>query len=419
MAGKNRGKAAAALAVLVVLASGCNSKLLRPPAIVYADSGEYGVKTSVREQNRSFPSVFTAFLPSTVALHPGDAVNFQLRDTGEPHSIALGTIVDAAVNAAEGLGPAATLKQIEARKEMKAVPSVFSERTEDGVVQLNASAAERCFLDDGLPSKEPCIEAEQPDFDGTQPFFSSGVLEEGEPFRIRLSDETRPGSYRFMCLVHRSTMTGTLDVVDKSTDRPAVAQLREQADREQDEVASTLEPSVRDAATDAEPDGGPVLAATGPEGLSRVRVGVLRPRGVHDRRYAVAVVAPPRAHHLLQPVPGSEGGLHPGRRRRRPREPGRLVTGVERCAPRGSRQGRRAEEVVRDRRRDVGRRGGVELRGDPRDTADEGYLRDALLEGRDLPVLLLDPPFDARAGRRFRALDPLAPAMSEYPSAPR
>jgi plastocyanin len=273
-----RGRqAAAALIVLVLLvfgASGCNSKLLRPPAIVFADSGEYGVKTSVREENRSFPSVLTAFLPSAVPLHPGDSVNFQLRDTGEPHSVALGGIIDAAVDAAEALGPSATLKQIEALKQMKAVPSVISTRvgTGDlaGVPELNGAAAERCFLADGLPSApSTCTEVDQPDFDGTQPFFSSGVLEEGEPFRIKLSDETRPGSYRFMCLVHRSAMTGALEVVDKNADRPAVAKLREDADREQNEVASTLEPAARIAATDAKQDGGPVITGTGPEGLSR------------------------------------------------------------------------------------------------------------------------------------------------------
>lgn len=260
-------RATTLLFVLVVLASGCNSKLLRPPAIVFADSGEYGVKTSVREENRAFPSVFTAFVPSQVPLHPGDALNFQLRDTGEPHSVALGTLVNAAVDAAEALGPTATLKQIEALKPMKAVPSVFSTKLSDGVLGLNGSAAERCFV--SPTGAEPCEETDQPDFDGTQPFFSSGVLEEGEPFRLKLSDDTAPGTYRFMCLVHRSTMTGTVEVVDKKTERPPVADLRAQADAEQDEIASTLEPSAREAATDAKVDGGPVIAGTGPEGLSR------------------------------------------------------------------------------------------------------------------------------------------------------
>jgi plastocyanin len=84
-------------------------------------------------------------------------------------------------------------------------------------------------------------------------------------------------------------MTGTLEVVDTGASRPAVAQLREQADREQDEIASTLEPAARDAATDADPDGGPILAGTGPEGLSRGFVSAF-----FDRETRAEVDAPVR-----------------------------------------------------------------------------------------------------------------------------
>jgi hypothetical protein len=118
-------KVAAATLAVIALASACNSSLLRPPAIIFVDAGELSIRTTIRDEGRRYPSVFLAYVPSQVPLHPGDEVNFQLRDSGEAHSIAMGTLVDAAVQAVDNLGPTATLKQIEARKEMKAVPSVF------------------------------------------------------------------------------------------------------------------------------------------------------------------------------------------------------------------------------------------------------------------------------------------------------
>lgn len=266
----------AALAV-VALAPGCNSKLLRPPAIIFADSGEFAVKTSIREDDRAYPSVFTAFVPSQVPLHPGDAVNFQLQDTGEPHAVAMGRLVDAAVTAAEALGPSATLKQIENLKAMKKIPAMIPFVQRKGVPQLNASAAERCFLESGAPPNSPsggapaCDEADQPDFNGGQSFFSSGVLEEGEPFRLKLAADTPPGSYRFMCLVHRSAMTGTIEARPTGVERPPVAELRAQAESEEREVGSSLEPSLREAGVEAFDRKGasPVFAGTGPRGISR------------------------------------------------------------------------------------------------------------------------------------------------------
>lgn len=262
--------AAAALAV-VAITSACNSKLLRPPAIIFVDSGEFAVRTTIREEGRRYPSVFLAYLPSKVPLHASDEVNFQLQDTGEPHTVAMGTLIDAAVQAAEALGPSASLRQLEGLKEMKKVPSVFPGALKGEVPKVNPSAAERCFLDEGAPSKATCADTDQPDFSGRQAFFSSGVLEEGEPFRITVAPNASAGTYRFMCLVHRSAMTGALEVRPKDAERPAVADLRTEADNEEGEVASSLEPAARVAgvaAFDAKGKG-PVLAATGPRGLSR------------------------------------------------------------------------------------------------------------------------------------------------------
>ncbi len=270
-------KVAATVCAIVALAAGCNSSLLRPPAIIFADSGEFAVRTSIREEGARFPSVFTAFVPSVVPLHAGDALNFQLQDTGEPHTVAMGTLVDAAVEAVDGLGPTATLKQVEALKQMKRVPSVLPTKLESDVPRLNPSAAQRCFLDEGAPEVsavgkgEACPEADQPDFDGRQAFFSSGIIREGEPFRAKLDADIEPGAYRFMCLVHRSSMTGTVEVRPSDVERPPVAELRTQSETEQNEIAGSLEPAARSVgvqAFDRAPKG-PVWAGAGPRGITR------------------------------------------------------------------------------------------------------------------------------------------------------
>lgn len=277
----SRHRIGAALAVLLVLGSACNSKLLRPPAIVFVDGGEYAVETSLDEKGYRFPSVLFAYLPSGVPLHPGDALNFSLRDTGEPHTIAMGRIIDRAVSTVEVLGATATLKDIEKLSSMKKVPSVLPHTSTGAVPAINQSASEPCFLDDGLPpvakagGAPACAEAKQPAFDGAQSFYSSGVLKEGEPFRVKLSRDIKPASYRFMCLVHRSAMTGTIEVVPPDQDRPTVAQLRKSADDEEREIAGTLQPPARDA---IRREGGPVLAGTGPRGITRGEMAAFFPR---------------------------------------------------------------------------------------------------------------------------------------------
>lgn len=266
-----RGVAGAMLA-LALVGAGCNSKLLRPPVTIFADSGGRQIGVTVADIDHRYNAVMFSYFPSRIALHPGDAVNVDVRDTGEPHTVAFGTLVDDAAQAIAELGPSGDPAAAEALPEMRRIPSVLPAVTEGTSPRVNASAAERCFLESGTPpvsptgGARPCPEADQPDFDGTQAFYSSGFLEEGEPFRMKLSGETTPGTYAFMCLVHRSQMMGAIEVRTTTAERPPVADVREAARAEENEVASTLEPAARRA---AENDSGAVLAGAGPEGRIR------------------------------------------------------------------------------------------------------------------------------------------------------
>jgi plastocyanin len=278
---KRRHRIGALVAVLLVLAPACNSKLIRPPAIVFVDGGEARIRTTVQDIRYAFPSVFFAFLPSRVPLHPGDALNFSVRDTGEPHTVALGRLVDKGLLSFEALGATTDIRQIESLPGMKKLPGLFPGVVRGAVPQINRSASEPCFITKGSPptgdqgGAKACEETEQPEFDGKQDFFSSGVIEEGEPFRVKLAGDISLGSYRFMCLMHRASMTGVVDVVDPETDRPAVAQLRREADDEQQGVVSSLEVTARAA---VRREGGPILAGTGPRGTARGLVSGFIPR---------------------------------------------------------------------------------------------------------------------------------------------
>lgn len=257
---------------MALISAGCNSRLIRPPVTIYADAGGRQITATIRDRDHRFNSALLSFFPSHVPLHPGDAVNFEVRDSGEPHSVALGKLVDRAITALGTLGLTEGIKTIEGLPQMRKLPSVFPNTVEDGSPRVNASASDRCFLDRVAPAFSPtggasaCEEVEQPPFDGTQEFYSGGFLKEGEPFRVKLSGDIRPGTYSFMCLVHRSSMVGSIEVRPRDVERPPVADIRQLGRDEENEVAGTLEQPARRAASRDE-DG--VLAGTGPVGRSR------------------------------------------------------------------------------------------------------------------------------------------------------
>lgn len=271
----------AGVVALVLIGSACNSKLLRPPAIVFVDAGERVITTSLDEVRYRFPSAFLAFLPSRIPLHPGDALNFQLQDTGEAHTVAMGRTIDRALSSVEALGTAADLPVIEKLPSMKKVPSVFPATLSGSVPRILRTAAEPCYITKGPPAtspaggNKPCREGDQPAFRGTQSFYSSGVIEEGEPFRVKLSGDIEPGTYRFMCLVHRSAMSGAIEVVPKSAARPTVAELRKSATDEEEQIAGSLATPGRDA---IRRERGPILAGAGPTGNARGLVTDFFPR---------------------------------------------------------------------------------------------------------------------------------------------
>jgi plastocyanin len=57
----------------------------------------------------------------------------------------------------------------------------------------------------------------QPAFDGSASYYNSGWLNSKQKFTVHISSSTPPGTYRYMCALHREGMTARIIVVPAST----------------------------------------------------------------------------------------------------------------------------------------------------------------------------------------------------------
>src|ERR1041384_231590 len=119
-------------------------------------------------------SALTAYFPNTLTAHPGDTVKFAYPvNTGEPHTVTFGTLVDSFVKAAEAQGQNVDESKI---PENSKLPDIFP----PGPGDANQQSAHPCFLDTGAPQAgaTACTTKTAPDFTGTQAFYNSGYLSE-------------------------------------------------------------------------------------------------------------------------------------------------------------------------------------------------------------------------------------------------
>ena len=155
------------------------------------------------------------YFPDALTVHAGDTVEFNSVFSGEPHTVTFGTLVTDGLAA---MDPTAE----EEPPELAAIPPLLPDGPGDAV----QAAAQPCFLPEGTdpPESDACSpdEQEQPAFDGTQTYYNSGFLEDGQVFSVELADDLAPGDYSWFCTLHRAGMTGTLTVVgpDEDADTP-------------------------------------------------------------------------------------------------------------------------------------------------------------------------------------------------------
>lgn len=188
-------------------------------------------------------AAFLAYFPQQLSVHPGDSVTFASAYSGEPHTVALGSVVTTAVNTVE-----ATLKKDPKAfengpppPELKKVPQLLPDGPGDAI----QAGAQPCVVTatGTLPTTAACPTRSAAAFDGTEQLVSSGWLGVDEKWTITISPSAKPGAYRIICQLHGPEMTGTLTVVDAATPVKDPAAVAAQGTAERDAVLQKLKPA--------------------------------------------------------------------------------------------------------------------------------------------------------------------------------
>ena len=157
-----------------------------------------------------------AYYPKALSVHPGDTVSFGLNDSGEPHTVALGALVNAAAVAYAALTPAQQESENPppaVAAALKKVPDLLPQGPGDAI----QAGAQPCYQATGLPSLKAACPVKTGEFTGTESLVSSGWMDANAPFTLKVSDTATPGQYHFYCQLHGPTMGGILTVAPKTT----------------------------------------------------------------------------------------------------------------------------------------------------------------------------------------------------------
>jgi plastocyanin len=198
--------------VVPLLVLGCVSVLV---AFGGRSQGAQSFTVSVDGKNPKADEAFIAYYPSTVRVHPGDTVVFHMLGNGEPHTVTLGSLTNSVVAAFDKLTP--KQQQSQPPKSLLKLDARLPQLLPQGPGDAVQSAANPCFLASGSPpAKAACPKKAQPEFTGKESYYNSGWLDSKAKFTVHLSTSISPGTYRFMCLLHREGMTGKIVVVPTS-----------------------------------------------------------------------------------------------------------------------------------------------------------------------------------------------------------
>lgn len=242
------------LAMLILLAAACSSKSTTGTGTSSRPStqpqGPQAFGVTLDGKTDAFNGEFGTFFPNSLSAHAGDTINFTLpRSSGVPHTVSLGTLVDKAVAKYQALGVTASFFAQETAPEVLNLPDVFPHTAPKGRPDTNHSAAEPCYLTTGIPplslsgGAPACPKVAQPDFDGTQSFYNSGILtKDGDHFSVKLASTIQPGNYRVICLVHRGGMTANLKVAPSGVDVQTPAEVAAAGSKQFADVVARMTP---------------------------------------------------------------------------------------------------------------------------------------------------------------------------------
>ncbi|MDQ6928182.1 MAG: hypothetical protein M3159_05910 [Actinomycetota bacterium] len=237
------------LVLVTLLAAACSSD----NKSTTSSSGPTTAKVQVDGSTPAFNAAFTSYFPNEVKVHPGDTVSFNSVFRGEPHSVSFGTLVDQGLAAA---APHANDQNFDESSipQLAAIPPMVPQ----GPGDANQVSAQPCFITSGNPpgpGDTPCPNhsATPPEFTGTESFFSSGFLPNGDTFNVKLASNIKPGTYSYFCTLHTTSMVGKVTVVAADTKVPTATENQAAADQQLQSKVQALQPAV-DAAKNSTPD---------------------------------------------------------------------------------------------------------------------------------------------------------------------
>jgi plastocyanin len=240
-----------------------------------ATGGPQTVEVQVDASTADTPIAFTKYFPADVTLHPGDTVDFKSNFTGEPHTVTFGTLVD------QGLAKVDPNAQ-EEPPELAKIPALLPDGPGDAI----QASAQPCFLASGdPPTSDACTkdQQKQPDFDGTQTYYNSGFLADGETFSVKLADDLKPGTYSYFCALHRAGMSGKVVVVAADAKAETADEVASAGQKEHDDLVTKLQPTLDAIKAGTLPPFVPTASPTG----------VIAGGGSQDVQSAVPVVFGP------------------------------------------------------------------------------------------------------------------------------
>jgi plastocyanin len=212
-----------------------------------SSSGAQTRTVQVDNTTDKFNGAFLQYFPKAVTVHPGDTVDFHENWTGEPHTVTMGGLVDTALKAVDAIPP-------DERQSAPPPPALQKLPTllPQGPGDANQNGAQPCYLSTGEPPTDPataCPKAQQtqPDFNGTQTYYNSGFMPEGDTFKVKLSPDIKPGSYRYYCNLHGPDMSGTINVAAKDTKIPSASVVDTTGKNELNDVVNKLTGPYNDA----------------------------------------------------------------------------------------------------------------------------------------------------------------------------
>jgi plastocyanin len=245
------------LALLALVASACSKTTSKEVPKEAKDT--YTVFVDYRDKDLNNTAI--KYFPGELKAHAGQTIRFKSNFSGEAHTVTFGTVIEQAFAAIAKLGPNPDEEKIFGLPEVQKIPSFFPfgpEGPPPGPPVPNQAAAQACFVDTAPASaKDPCPKVAQPEFTGKAALYSSGFLEEGTTYSVKLAADLAPGVYNWLCLVHGAEMKGKLTVAaatETIPDPKAVEAARE------DEIAKFIAP-LKAAVDAAKPVAGEVQAS--------------------------------------------------------------------------------------------------------------------------------------------------------------